>query len=390
VPACRSLDCISVFTHTLADAALVDQVVAGFDAEDPWSRPMTDVGQADVARAGQRVGVPLPHQRQFAGDDESARLYEQALAAIAATGAELVPLDIALLSEAASLLYDGPWVAERTAALAGPLAQYPDRMDPCVRAIAAAGQGVEATALFNGQYRLAELARAAEALWRQADLLALPTAPTCPSLADMRADPIRRNAELGLYTNFVNLLDMSALALPAGWRANRTGFGITLIGPAHADRALLAAAHRFAPALATPAPAPDHGEPVETIRLAVVGAHLQGMPLHGQLTARGARFVAKTTTAPFYRLYAMAGTTPPKPALFHDADGAALEVEVYELGLAAFGSFVAEVPAPLAIGTVELADGTQVKGFVAEPRALAGAVEITHLGGWRAYIASRG
>jgi allophanate hydrolase len=385
VPACRSLDCISVFTHTLADAARIDSVVAGFDAADPWSRPL-----ADLARPARRIGVPLPHQRQFLGDTASQDLYTRALDAIAASGARIVPIDIDVLSQAARLLYDGPWVAERTAALAAPLRAYPEAMDPSVREIAQAGWAISAVDLLEGEYRLAELARQAMLMWQDIDMLALPTAPTCYRLAEMRAEPIRLNGALGLYTNFVNLLDMSALAIPAGWRPNATGFGITLIGPAHADRALIAAAQTFAPALAAPAPAPDIGDFMDTIRLAVVGAHLEGMPLHWQLTSRNARFVAKTTTAPTYRLYAMAESTPPKPALVHDDTGGALEVEVYELGLAEFGSFVAEVPPPLAIGTVTLADGTQVKGFVSEPRAQVGARDITDLGGWRAYIASLG
>jgi allophanate hydrolase len=383
VPACRSLDCISVFTHGLEDAALVDRVVAGFDPEDAYSRPLID-----LARPARRVGVPLPHQRLFMGDTASEDLYRQALDRIARSGAQLVPVDIDFLFEAARLLYDGPWVAERTAALAGPLADCPEAIDPSVREIAQAGRDLSAVDLFNGQYRLTELARQAELMWQEVDLLALPTAPTCFRIAEMRAEPIRLNAALGLYTNFVNLLDMSALAIPAGWRRNGTGFGITLIGPAHADRALIAAARTFAPA---PDPrAPDTGEFMETIALAVVGAHLEGMPLHWQLTSRKARFVAKTTTAPTYRLYAMAESTPPKPALVHDDTGDALEVEVYELGLAEFGSFVAEVPPPLAIGTVTLDDGMQVKGFVSEPRAQKGATDITALGGWRAYIASLG
>jgi allophanate hydrolase len=200
------------------------------------------------------------------------------------------------------------------------------------------------------------------------------------------------NANLGLYTNFVNLLDMSAIAVPAGWRDNATGFGASLIGPAWSDAALLDLARRYeeiAPMPETP-PIDLTGKP-QTVKLAVVGAHLAGMPLHWQLTSRDARLVARTRTAAAYKLYAMAQTQPPKPALIHadGQDGAAIEVEVYELGVEAFGSFVVEVPAPLAIGSVTLEDGSTVKGFVAEPRAMTGAEDITALGGWRAYIASK-
>jgi allophanate hydrolase len=382
VPACRTLDCITVLTHDIADARAVDAVVAGFDAADPYSRPCED--RAVVPR---RIGVPPPDQRLFLGDAVAADLYERALATLAAGGAELVEIDMAPLREAAMLLYGGPWVAERTAAAQPLLDDRPEAIDPTVRAIMAGGRRVTGVEVFEGQYRLAALQRRAEAIWRDVDLLALPTTPTIYRIAEMRAAPIALNSNLGLYTNFVNLLDMAALALPAGWRDNRTGFGITLIAPAWTDRGLLDAGEAYVAAAALPPPPPlTIEDPMDTVKLAVVGAHLEGMPLHWQLTSRAARLVAATTTAPTYRLYAMANTTPPKPALIHDADGAGIAVEVYELDVAAFGSFVVEVPAPLAIGSVTLADGSVVKGFVAEPRAVDGAQDITALGGWRAYI----
>jgi allophanate hydrolase len=384
VPACRTLDCITVFTDALEDAALVDGVLAGFDAEDAFSRP-----PADLPLAGGRIGVPRRDQRQFFGDVEAEHLYERALETLAA-GAELVEIDIAPLLEAARLLYGGPWVAERTAAILPLLESDPAAIDPVVREIVAAGQGMSAVEVWQGQYRLAELARGAEALWRGVDALAFPTTGTTYRLAELAAAPIALNSNLGLYTNFVNLLDMAAVAVPAGARSNGTGFGITLIGPAHSDLALIGLARGYCDAARLLEPPPlDLGDRMDTVKLAVVGAHLEGMPLHWQLTSRGATFVGAFTTAPNYRLYAMADTVPPKPALVHSEEGAAIALEVYELGLAEFGSFVAEVPPPLAIGTVQLADGSSVKGFVAEPRALAGAQDITHLGGWRAYIASR-
>lgn len=384
VPACRTLDCITVFADTLADAAAVDAVLAGFDGEDPFSRPL-----ADVPLVGRRIGVPRPDQRQFFGDGEAEHLYDRALAALAGQG-EIVEVDIAPLLEAARLLYGGPWVAERTAAVLPLLESDPEAIHPVVRKIIAAGQGVSAVEVWQGHYRLAELAREAEALWESVDALAFPTTGTTYRVAELEAAPIALNSNLGLYTNFVNLLDMAALAVPAGARDNRTGFGITFIGPAHSDRALVGLAGDYLAAVdLPPLPPLDLGDRMDTVKLAVVGAHLEGMPLHWQLTSRSARFVGAFTTAPTYRLYAMADTVPPKPALVHSEEGAAIALEVYELGLAEFGSFVAEVPPPLAIGTVTLADGSSVKGFVAEPRALTGAEDITHLGGWRAYIASR-
>jgi len=225
-------------------------------------------------------------------------------------------------------------------------------------------------------------------MWEGVDLLAFPTTGTTYRVAELAAAPIALNSNLGLYTNFVNLLDMAALAVPAGTRANGTGFGITLIGPADTDHGLLAVAQTYLAAADLPAPPPlDLEGKMESVKLAVVGAHLKDMPLHWQLTSRDATFVGAFETAPTYRLYAMADSVPPKPALIHSEDGAPIAVEVYELDVAAFGSFVVEVPAPLAIGTVTLSDGTSVKGFVAEPRAMTGAEDITHLGGWRAFIA---
>jgi allophanate hydrolase len=227
-------------------------------------------------------------------------------------------------------------------------------------------------------------------MWEGVDALAFPTTGTTYRVAELLEAPVALNSNLGRYTNFVNLLDMAAIAVPAGTKSNKTGFGLTLIGPAHSDKALIAFAGAYLTLSALPPPPPlDLGDRMDTVKLAVVGAHLEGMPLHWQLTSRNATFVGAFTTAPNYRLYAMADSVPPKPALVHSGEGAAIALEVYELDLASFGSFVAEVPPPLAIGTVTLADGSSVKGFVAEPRALTGAEDITHLGGWRAFIASR-
>jgi len=382
VPACRTLDCVTVFTDDTRDARLVDGVVAGFDAADAWSKPLAD---RPIAR--KTIGVPRRDQRVFFGDLESEYLYERALARLSELG-DIVEIDYAPLQEAAQLLYNGPWVAERTAAMESILASNPQAIDPTVREIVSVGLETRGVDLFNGIYRLAELKRHADTLWESIDLMAFPTTGTTYRVAELAAAPIALNSALGFYTNFVNLLDMAALAVPAGTRANATGFGITLIGPADTDRALLDVADAYLSIADLPPPPPlDLEGKMQTVKLAVVGAHLKDMPLHWQLTSRDATFVGAFQTAPEYRLYAIANSTPPKPALVHSPDGAGIAVEVYELGIAEFGSFVVEVPPPLAIGTVTLSDGSSVKGFVAEPRALTGAQDITHLGGWRAYIA---
>lgn len=382
VPACRTLDCITVFTDDTADARLVDEVIASFDQEDPFSKAL-----ADAPVKPRTFGVPRRDQRNFFGDLESEYLYGRALEKLAELG-NVVEIDYAPLQEAALLLYGGPWVAERTAAMADILATNPEAVDPTVREVVEKGVPMTAVDLFNGIYRLAQLKRYADTLWSEIDVMVFPTAGTTYRVAEMLAAPVALNSNLGAYTNFVNLLDMAALAVPAGIRANGTGFGITFIGPADTDRALLDVADSYLATADLPSPPPlDLEGKMQTVKLAVVGAHLKDMPLHWQLTSRDATFVGAFETAPNYRLYAMADSVPPKPALVHSADGAAIKVEVYELGVAEFGSFVAEVPPPLAIGTVTLADGSSVKGFVSEPRATEGAEDVTALGGWRAYIA---
>jgi allophanate hydrolase len=388
LPACRSLDCISALTRDVEDAMLVDAVVAGFDRLDPYAR-RTPASRPGIGSAF-RFGVPRPEQLKDLSAQEL-RLFLDALPRLKASGGTAVEVDVAPLLEAARLLYGGPWVAERTAVVETLLNTQPAAIHPVVRAIVQAGKGVSGVDTFRGFYALQNYARAAEELWDSAEVLVLPTAPAIYRRAEVLAEPVALNAHLGLYTNFVNLLDMTAISLPAGFRDNHTGFGVSLIAPAWSDLSLLDLAGRFMRAAVAPAPPELDLSPRQSrINLAVVGAHLSGMPLHWQLTSRDARLVRATRTARAYRLYAMAGQNPPKPALAHaGADGGSIELEIYELDVAAFGSFVAEVPAPLAIGTVMLEDGTTVKGFVAEPRALVGAQDITAFGGWRAYLAAR-
>ncbi len=306
-------------------------------------------------------------------------------------GALPVEVDVAPLLAAAQLLYGGPWVAERTAVLESLLDENPAAVHPVVRTIVQAGKGVSGVETFRAMYLLQEYARSAELLWDRVDVLLMPTTPTIYRRNEVLAEPFALNAHLGVYTNFVNLLDMSSVALPAGFRQNGTGVGVSLIAPAWSDSALLDLAARYARAGELPeAPELDVRPDPRRVQLAVVGAHLSGMPLHWQLTSRDARLACRSRTADTYRLFAMTADTPPRPALVHCGPGGArIELEIYELEVSAFGSFVAEVRPPLAIGTVELEDGTSVCGFVAEPRATIGALDITASGGWRAYLAKR-
>lgn len=540
VPACRSLDCVSVFATSVADARRVLDVIAGFDAEDPFSRSQESedrfargseapfsreannrfsrtpedrfargsedplAGKAEVppshdaagpfsseadgafsqasgatrplgsrVRPIRRLGVPA--EIDFLGNTEYARLFDEAVERARALDFELVPFDASPFVEAGSLLYGGPWVAERYAAVGAFLEAHAEEAHPVVRQIILGGRRASGADVFAGLYRLAELRRRTESTWRAVDALLFPTIVTHPTLDAVERDPIGQNTLLGRYTNFVNLLDLSAIAIPAGFTTRGLPFGVTLMGPAFSDARLCEAAERYERTVnaerrtnaghganakhgviarheanaehgvkarrdsntthgahtthganaahgvivkhdanaehganvgrgvntehgaAVSAPsgaqrdakvfAPREGE----VLLAVAGAHLRGQPLNHELTDRGARFVQSTRSAPDYRLFALRGTTPPKPGLVRTPGyaGPGIELEVWALTPAAFGSFVAAVPPPMVIGTIELADGARVKGFLCEPFALDGALDITHLGGFRAYLAQR-
>ena len=394
VPACRSLDCVSILARTAGDAARVLDVARGPDPDDPYSR-----APASVPPLGPRFrfGVPAPSRREFFGDGAAARLYEQALDRLEALGGRRVEIDLAPFREAADLLYGGPWVAERLAALGPFFAAHADEIHPVVRAIVGRAAGLTAVDAFRGLHRLEALRRAAADQWAAMDVLALPTTGTIYRRAAVERDPIRLNDNLGYYTNFVNLLDCCALAVPAGTRPNGLPFGISLIAPAFHDEALLALGVAWERCVETPVAAPEPGDALapgaeRRVRVAVVGAHLSGQPLNGELTARGARLAGAARTAPVYRLYALAGMRPPKPGLVRvSADrGAAIEVEVWDLAENDFGGFVAAIPPPLAIGTIVLDNGEAVKGFVCEAHAVADALDISEWGGWRDYLAGGG
>ncbi len=398
LPACRTLDCISIFALTVADAQAVLQVAAGYDIHDAFSRQAGEgTGRFPAAL---RLGVP--RDPEFFGDALQARQFELALERARRLGATIAEIDFAPLFEAAALLYQGPWVAERFAAIEAVMRERPEVVEPIVRSVIAQASGYSASDAFKALYRLEELRRACVPMWTAIDALLVPTAPTIYTIAEVNADPLTRNAHLGTYTNFVNLLDLCAIAVPSSMRDDGLPFGVTFIAPAWAEAALcalgvewqhaadlplgatgLALPARSAPA-ATAAPLPG------MLRVAVVGAHLSGMPLNHQLTSRGAHLVCTARTAPAYRLYALPGTNPPKPGLMRVAhDGAAIAVEVWDMPAARFGAFVDEIPAPLGIGTLELDDGRLVNGFICEACAIDGAADITAFGGWRAYIASR-
>jgi allophanate hydrolase len=387
-PACRTLDCVSILAKTCREAHAVLRAARGFDPLDPFSRAPTEGQDAAPWLGGPfRFGVPAANQLQFFDDEEAAALYAKAIADMEAIGGEKVEIDFSIFRAAADLLYSGPWVAERLAALREFVEAHADQMNPVVREIISGAKRYTAVDAFAAEYKLREIRRASEAEWRHMDVMLLPTTGTIYTLEAVAADPIQLNTNLGYYTNFVNLLDLAAVAVPAGFRTTGLPFGVSLIGPAFSDEALLAVADRYHRAPGPPLELPTN--PPGCIPVAVVGAHLSGQPLNWQLTDRGARLIETSRTAPGYRFYALPGTVPPKPGLVRDEafQGPGIELELWAVPANRFGGYVADVPPPLGIGNATLEDGRTVKCFICEPYAIAGATEITHFGGWRKYLA---
>lgn len=386
VPACRTLDCVSILASNCLDAHRVWSAAKGFDSRDPYSRELrAGEDAAPWLNAPFRFGVPRAEQLEFFSDEEAKALYAEALRKIEQLGGERVEIDFSVFRNAADLLYEGPWVAERLAAIQSFVQNHSDEMNPVVQGIIAGGERFTAVDAFQAEYRLLDLRRAAVRQWATMDVLVLPTTGTIYTHEQVASNPVKMNTNLGYYTNFVNLMDLAAVAAPAGFRSNGLPFGISFIGSAFSDEALLALAHRYLGA-ETPLLERTPG----CVDLAVVGAHLTGQPLNSQLTQRGARLKKTCRTATGYRLYSLEGTKPAKPGLARDDQfqGPGIEIEVWTIPEDQFGSFVAEVPAPLGIGNLTVDSGELVKCFICEPYALASATEITHFGGWRAYLAS--
>jgi len=400
VPACRSLDAMSIFALTAEDAVQVARVAVRFDPDDPWSRP---AGRADRPRFGRaptfRFAVPQAAQLEFFGNAAYEKLYGDAVQRLRDLGGEACEVDIEPLLSTARLLYEGPWVAERYLATESLLTSQPAAMLEVTRQIISGGANPSALDAFRAQYRLKELTRAAQPIWQAADVLMLPTAGTHYRISDEQADPIRLNSTLGRYTNFVNLMDLSAVAVPAGFTPEGLPFGVSLIAPAWCDGdllALAARAHRAAvstlgaSSLPLPPAEPSIGASDGTIDVMVCGAHMSGLPLNKQLLERGAWQVSTTRTAPIYRFYALPGGPPFRPGLVRVKEqGVAIDVEVWRVPAEHFGSFVAGIPSPLGIGKVKLEDGSEVSGFMCESLGVADAQDISALGGWRQYLKSK-
>ncbi len=396
VPACRSLDCVSIFALCAADADRVVRVARQYDKEDPWSRPGVPAPPAAGTGESFTFGVPARDQLAFFGNHEYEQCFKTSVDLLTSLGGTAVEIDFSPFLAAARLLYEGPWVQERQVAVGAFLGANPAAGDPVVRRIICDSPSASASDFFRALYRLKELKRETDTIMAGVDVLVTPTAGTCYTIAEVMAEPIALNSNLGYYTNFMNLLDYCALAVPTALTAT-VPFGVTLVGQALHDDRLLALGARLHSAAQVGMGISKEPPPVFTARhnrqevlLAVCGAHMRGLPLHHQLMELGAEFIQKTKTAPAYRMYAL-NSEPPKPGLIRDEEmGQQQQVEVYRLAMAAFGHLVVGIPAPLGIGKLELEDGRWIPGFLAEPLIQRTSREITAFQGWRPYLETTG
>jgi allophanate hydrolase len=397
VPACRSLDCVSLFCLTAEDAEVVLSAAAGYDRNDPYSRPLPP---AKSVASTYRIGIPASQDLEIV-DPGYLALFALAKERLTALGHTLVEVDIQPFLQTAQLLYGGPWVSERFASVGRFVQEHADAVHPVVRDIILGGEKYSAVDAFNGQYALERFRQTTSDTWNVVDFLLLPTAPGIFRIEEVESDPVTLNSRLGVFTNFLNLLDLAGVAVPAGFREDGLPFGITFVGQTFSDHFLLALADSYLLSLrpslgGTRLSYPDTPVAAEEIqsdrmKIAVVGAHLTGEPLNYQLTDRDARFVRTAKTAPSYQLFALPGTSPPKPGLIRlGADGGvSIDLEIWELPVAQFGNFLQGVPSPLTIGTIHLTDGRAVKGFLCEEAAVQDALNISGFGGWKAYLKSQ-
>ncbi|POF34283.1 allophanate hydrolase [Roseibium marinum] len=399
VPACRTLDTISIFALTVEDAYCVFQCAAGYDAADAYSKVVPTPDLSPVP-AKLRIGIPDAGSIEFCGDEAQAKSFSDSVALLEAEGAEIVEVDFTPFYDVAHMLYEGAWVAERHSVIEDLMRDAPEAVHPVTRKVVEAALDLSATDAFRGIYRLKELARKTEPVLASLDLLCVPTMPTFYSVADLEADPIGPNSRNGTYTNFVNLLDMCGLAVPVAPRSDGRPGSVTLLAAAGRDSFLASIGSRLeqlgvhklgatgwtllAPATLVPAAGADE------IALAVCGAHMSGMALNHELTSRGARFLETARTSDAYCLYALAGGPPKRPGLVRGetANGGEIELEIWAMPKTQTGSFLAGIPSPLGLGTLELADGRTVKGFICETAGVRGAENITHLKSWRSFTDS--
>ena len=398
VPACRSLDTVSIFAMTVDDAYVAFAAARGFDAADAYSKPLIHK-EMTVSNQPLSIGVPDAASIKFFGDDLQKAAFARDVARLEDMGADISYIDFAPLYAVADMLYEGAWVAERYTVIDDLLKTNPDALHPVTRKIIVHAESMSAADAFNGMYRLADLKRAVEPVLETLDMLCVPTVPTFYSVDDLEADPVTPNSNNGTYTNFVNLLDMCGIAVPTAPRSDGRPGSVTLLAADGEDAAIASLGRAFEVDCPRSLGATNHPVPMppalpnatsDRIDIAVCGAHMEGLPLNWQLTNLGGTFVRKAQTAPCYQFYALAGAPPARPGLVRSdgADTGSIALEIWSLPKAGFGDFIAGIPAPLGIGTLELSDGTSVKGFVCEASGIAGGRNITSLGGWRAFLAA--
>ena len=395
VPACQSLDCVAIFARTADQAQSVLSVASETDLDDPWQRK-APTGNRPLPEQF-RFGIPADGQLDFDGDEGARALFAESICQLESLGGERVTVDFQPFLDAARLLYEGPWVAERYLATSPLIQEQPNALLAVTRSVISQGAKGSAADAFQAQYRLQALKHEADRVWEQVDVMLTPTTPTIYTIDQLKQEPVARNSRLGTYTNFMNLLDYSAISVPSGFLDTGLPLGCTLFMPAFQDEALLALASRLHPlasntvgALEDTLDSPALTATAGTIEVLVCGAHLTGLPLNHQLTSRNAVLSETTETASCYRMYLLAGGPPLRPGMIRDENGGiSLPVEIWRVPMDQFGSFVAGIPAPLGIGQVKLADDRWVPGFICEPIGLEGAEEITHLGGWRGFLQSR-
>jgi allophanate hydrolase len=390
VPACQSLDCVSILALTVTDALRVCEIAA--------DKPLADQPMSETFV----FAVPRDEDLEFFGDREQATLFAASIKRLEQMGGRRINVDFRPLREVASLLYEGPWVAERLAGLGSFVSLHAADMHPVTRKIIEGGARYTAVDAFNALASLRKMRGACERVFAEADFLVVPTMPTIPTIHEVQSDSLGWSRRLGHYTNFVNLLGWSALAVPSGFTPKKLPGGITLIARGGSERRLCRLGQAWQEKIALPLGATGYSLPTPSqpvwmktpaegfVRVAVAGAHLRGQPFHPALLGMGARFVRSCRTASQYRFVALMDLKPPRPGLLKDETRAgSAVVEIYELSYEGFGKLVASVAPPLAIGTIELADGERVKGFLCESWAAATARDITDIGSWITFLESQ-
>jgi allophanate hydrolase len=398
VPACRSLDVVSVFALTATDAKSVFSVAAQFDKADEFSRknPVSNIGNVELPNSF-AFAVPQPEQLAFFGDSAYEAAFEESVAMLQSIGGKKVEVDFAPLLDAAKLLYEGPWVAERYVATKDLVDNNPSAMLDVIHTIISGGVKPSAADTFSALYKLQGIKQIADELVSGVDVLVTPTAGRHFTIEEINEQPIARNSNLGYYTNFMNLLDLAAIAVPTCFTQKQMPFGITLFSGAFSDQKLLTLSERIQQKTQLSLGATEYTYQASSSALAgskgyidvlVCGAHLSGMALNSQLLERGAWLKQTTKSAPKYRMYAVEGVVE-RPAMLRNEDnGVEFEVEIWSLPIAEFGSFVAGIAQPLGIGKVETSDGDWVTGFIAEGYAEKIGKDISEFQSWRKYKAA--